>query len=73
MSSSLDPSSFTCATGDPSIATVDQNGVIRLKSKGNTTVTATLKSCPAKTLTADLNAYYNLENSSETSLSYTNS
>ena len=73
MSSSLDPSSFTWATGDPSIATVDQNGVIRLKSKGNTTVTATLKSCPAKTLTADLNAYYNLENSSETSLSYTNS
>lgn len=44
MSSSLDPSSFTWATGDPSIATVDQNGVIRLKSKGNTTVTATLKS-----------------------------
>lgn len=73
MSSSLDPSSFTWATGDPSIATVDQNGVIRLKSKRNTTVTATLKSCPAKTLTADLNAYYNLENSSETSLSYTNS
>lgn len=44
MSSSLDPSSFTWATGDPSIATVDQNGVIRLKGKGNTTVTATLKS-----------------------------
>ena len=43
MSSSLDPSSFTWATGDPSIATVDQNGVIRLKSKGNTTVTATEK------------------------------
>ena len=32
MSSSLDPASFTWSTGDPSIATVDQSGVIRLKS-----------------------------------------
>lgn len=73
MSSSLDPSSFTWSTGDPSVATVDQSGVIRLKSKGNTTVTATLKSCPDKILTADLNAYYDLEDSKETSLSYTGS
>lgn len=71
MSSSLDPSSFTWSTGDPSVATVDQSGVIRLKSKGNTTVTATLKSCPDKILTADLNAYYDLEDSKETSLTYT--
>ena len=69
MSSSLDPSSFTWSTGDPSVATVDQSGVIRLKSKGNTTVTATLKSCPDKILTADLNAYYDLEDS----LTYTGS
>lgn len=73
MSSSLDPSSFTWSTGDPSVATVDQSGVIRLKSKGNTTVTATLKSCPDKILTADLNAYYDLEDSKETSLTYTGS
>lgn len=73
MSSSLDPSSFTWSTGDPSVATVDQSGVIRLKSKGNTTVTATLKSCPDKILTADLNACYNLEDSKETSLTYTGS
>ena len=73
MSSSLDPSSFTWSTGDPSVATVDQSGVIRLKSKGNTTVTATLKSCPDKILTADLNACYDLEDSKETSLTYTGS
>lgn len=73
MSSSLAPSSFTWSTGDPSVATVDQSGVIRLKSKGNTTVTATLKSCPDKILTADLNAYYDLEDSKETSLTYTGS
>lgn len=73
ISSSLDPSSFTWSTGDPSVATVDQSGVIRLKSKGNTTVTATLKSCPDKILTADLNAYYDLEDSKETSLTYTGS
>lgn len=73
MSSSLDPSSFTWSTGDPSVATVDQSGVIRLKSKGNTTVTATLKSYPDKMLTADLNAYYDLEDSKETSLTYTGS
>ena len=73
MSSSLDPASFTWSTGDPSIATVDQSGVIRLKSRGTTTVTATLKSCPDKTLSADLNAYYDLENSRETSLRYTSS
>ena len=73
MSSSLDPSSFTWSTDDPSVATVDQSGVIRLKSKGNTTVTATLKSCPDKILTADLNAYYDLEDSKETSLTYTGS
>ena len=73
MSSSLDPASFTWSTGDPSIATVDQSGVIRLKSRGTTTVSATLKSCPDKTLSADLNAYYDLENSRETSLRYTSS
>ena len=73
MSSSLDPASFTWSTGDPSIATVDQSGVIQLKSRGTTTVTATLKSCPDKTLSADLNAYYDLENSKETSLRYTSS
>ena len=73
MSSSLDPASFTWSTGDPSIATVDQSGVIQLKSRGTTTVSATLKSCPDKTLSADLNAYYDLENSKETSLRYTSS
>ena len=73
MSSSLDPASFTWSTGDPSIATVDQSGVIRLKSRGTTTVTATLKSSPDKTLSADINAYYDLENSRETSLRYTSS
>ena len=52
---------------------MDQSGVIRLKSRGTTTVSATLKSCPDKTLSADLNAYYDLENSRETSLRYTSS
>lgn len=70
MSSSLDPASFTWSTGDPSIATVDQSGVIRLKSRGTTTVSATLKSCPDKTLSADLNAYYDLENSRDFSALY---
>ena len=73
MSSSLDPASFTWSTGDPSIATVDQSGVIQLKSRGTTTVSATLKSCPDKTLSTDINAYYDLENSKETSLRYTSS
>ena len=60
MKSVLDPTSFNWSTGDSAIASVNQNGVIQLKSAGTTTVTASMKSAPTKSLTAQLNAYFDL-------------
>lgn len=66
--SALDPVSFSWSIADSTIATVNQNGLIQLKSPGNTTVTATLKSNPSVTLTVDLNAYMDLSDSKETEI-----
>ena len=60
MKSVLDPTSFNWSTGDSAIASVSPNGVIQLKSAGTTTVTASMKSAPTKSLTAQLNAYFDL-------------
>ena len=62
MKSVLDPTSFNWSTGDSAIASVNQNGVIQLKNAGTTTVTASMKSAPTKSLTAQLNAYFDLNN-----------
>ena len=69
----LDPSNFLWQSEDSSVATISQTGVIQLKKAGDISVTATLKVCPSISVTIPLNAYYDLENSSEVIVHYTNS
>ena len=69
----LDPSNFLWQSEDSSVATISQTGVIQLKKAGDISVTATLKVCPSISITIPLNAYYDLENSSEVIVHYTNS
>ena len=61
MKSVLDPTSFNWSTGDSAIASVSPNGVIQLKKcRNNYRYCIYDESAPTKSLTAQLNAYFDL-------------
>lgn len=63
----LDPSNFDWSIADPTVASLDQSGVMRLKNGGATTVTVSLKSRPSIQVSIQANAFYDLSKASVTS------
>ena len=63
----LDPSNFDWSIADPTVASLDQSGVMRLKNGGATTVTVSLKSRPSIQVSVQANAFYDLSKASVTS------